>query len=248
MFYVVIQAEIQLLEVSLLLKKKIKTDRDSVQRGPAVTEDETSLGPGYSCVVLKVLLIPNHSEAKNWPLEKRRQGDGEEVFLPFLLFSLSRHPLARSGSGRHAALPPGRTFLSGEVGVVTWFVGLVGGDTVMLVEVAVTLLLTDAEGLLLSAGETALQIKNHHPKKNPAHIHSLAWLARAALAPASVSDSESSSSSSSLEQLDSSFFPSSSSSTFSGSKVSMRGALFSGSSSSVSLLSDKIRLRQLGGK
>lgn len=48
--------------------------------------------------------------------------------------------------------PPGRTFFTGEVGVVTWFVGLVGGDTVMLVEVAVVLLLTDAEGLLLSGG------------------------------------------------------------------------------------------------
>lgn len=48
--------------------------------------------------------------------------------------------------------PPGRTFFTGEVGVVTWFVGLVGGDTAMLVEVAVVLLLTDAEGLLLSGG------------------------------------------------------------------------------------------------
>lgn len=55
-----------------------------------------------------------------------------------------------AGSGRHR--PPGRTFFSGEVGVITWFVGLVGGDTVMLVEVAVVLLLTDAEGLLLSGG------------------------------------------------------------------------------------------------
>lgn len=53
-----------------------------------------------------------------------------------------------AGSGRHR--PPGCTFFSGEVGVITWFVGLVGGDTVMLVEVAVMLLLTDAEGLLLS--------------------------------------------------------------------------------------------------
>ncbi len=46
--------------------------------------------------------------------------------------------------------PPGRTFFTGEVGVVTWLVGLVGGDMVMLVEVGVVLLLTDAAGLLLS--------------------------------------------------------------------------------------------------
>lgn len=45
---------------------------------------------------------------------------------------------------------PGRTFFTGEVGLVTWLVGLVGGDTVMLVEVGVVLLLTDAAGLLLS--------------------------------------------------------------------------------------------------
>lgn len=81
-----------------------------------------------------------------------------EAVLPFLLFSHSRHPLALAPDGTPPPtplpLPPGRTFLSGEVGVVTWFVGLVGGDTVMLVEVAVVLLLllTDAEGLLLSAG------------------------------------------------------------------------------------------------
>lgn len=61
--------------------------------------------------------------------------------------------------------PPGRTFLSGEVGVVTWFVGLVGGETVMLVEVAVVLLLTDAEGLLLSAGQE--RASNLGEKKTP---------------------------------------------------------------------------------
>lgn len=44
---------------------------------------------------------------------------------------------------------PGRTFLTGEVGVVTWLVGLVGEDTVTLV--GVVLLLTAAEGLLFSA-------------------------------------------------------------------------------------------------
>lgn len=54
--------------------------------------------------------------------------------------------------------------------------------------------------------------------------------------PVSASDSESSSSSSSLEQLDSSFFPSSSSSTFSCSRDSIRDAFFSGSIISVSLL------------
>lgn len=43
----------------------------------------------------------------------------------------------------------GHTFLIGEVGLVTWFVGLVGGDAV-LVEVVVVLLLTDADGLVLS--------------------------------------------------------------------------------------------------
>lgn len=44
----------------------------------------------------------------------------------------------------------GRTFFIGEVGLVTWFVGLVGGDTV-LVEVVVVLLLTDADdGLVFS--------------------------------------------------------------------------------------------------
>lgn len=43
----------------------------------------------------------------------------------------------------------GHTFLIGEVGLVTWFVGLVGGDTVLL-EVVVVLLLTDADGLVLS--------------------------------------------------------------------------------------------------
>ena len=64
-------------------------------------------------------------------------------------------------------------------------------------------------------------------------------------APASVSDSESSSSSSSLEQLDSSFLPSSSSSTFSGSRASIRGALFSGSRRTVSLL-EHTRTHRLG--
>lgn len=97
----------------------------------------------------------------------RHAGAGDEVLLlVFLLFPLLRHPLAHSGSGRHASLPPGRTFLSGEVGVVTWLVGLVGGDTVMLVEVAVVLLLTDAEGLFLSAGEEKMfQMKPHTTQK-----------------------------------------------------------------------------------
>lgn len=113
----------------------------------------------------------------------------------------------------------------------------------MLVEVVVVLLLTDAEGLLLSAGgEKTRQTQKNLIKKSL--LSSPHWLTRVAFTPASVSDSESSSSSSSLEQLDSSFFPSSSSSTFSGSKVSMRGALFSGSSSSVSLLPDKMGLRR----
>lgn len=49
--------------------------------------------------------------------------------------------MTRSGS-------PGHTFLTGEVGVVTWLVGMVGDDTVVLSPVV--LLLTAAEGLLLS--------------------------------------------------------------------------------------------------
>lgn len=57
--------------------------------------------------------------------------------------------------------------------------------------------------------------------------------------PVSASDSESSSSSSSLEQLDSSFFPSSSSSAFSCSRDSILDAFFSCSIISVSLLSLK---------
>lgn len=129
----------------------------------------------------------------------------------------------------------GRTFFIGDVGLVTWFVGLVGGDTV-LVEVVVVLLLTDADGLVFS--------KNQKTTINclqPLSVSSLA-AAHTHTVPASVSDSESSSSSSSLEQLDSSFFPSSSSSTFSGSKVSMRGVLFSGSRSSVSLLKPKYNI------
>lgn len=36
------------------------------------------------------------------------------------------------------------------MGVVSWLVGLVGDDTVMLAGAGVVLLLTDAEGLLLS--------------------------------------------------------------------------------------------------
>ncbi len=48
--------------------------------------------------------------------------------------------------------PPGRTFFTGEVGVVTWLVGLAGDDTVMLVGAGAVLLLTDAEGLFLSGG------------------------------------------------------------------------------------------------
>lgn len=83
----------------------------------------------------------------------RHEGASDQVLLLlFLLFPLLRHPLAPA-LGDTPPLPPGRTFLSGEVGVVTWLVGLVGGDTVMLVEVAVVLLLTDAEGLVLSAGD-----------------------------------------------------------------------------------------------
>lgn len=46
----------------------------------------------------------------------------------------------------------GRTFFMGEVGLVTWIVGLVGGDTV-LVEVVVVLLLTDADGLVFSENQ-----------------------------------------------------------------------------------------------
>lgn len=42
----------------------------------------------------------------------------------------------------------------GEVGLVTWSVGLVGGDTV-LVEVVVVLLLTDADSLVLSEHQKA---------------------------------------------------------------------------------------------
>lgn len=38
------------------------------------------------------------------------------------------------------------------MGVVNWLVGLLGDDTVMLAGVGVVLLLTDAEGLLLSGG------------------------------------------------------------------------------------------------
>lgn len=99
----------------------------------------------------------------------RHEVAGHQVlFFAFSTFP-SFAPPARSGSGRHAALPPGRTFLSGEVGVVTWLVGLVGGETVMLVEVAVVvLLLTDAEGLVLSAGdEKMLQIKQTKKKTPP---------------------------------------------------------------------------------
>lgn len=43
-----------------------------------------------------------------------------------------------------------RTFLTGEVGVVTWLVGLVGDDTEMLAGVGVVLLLTAADCLFLS--------------------------------------------------------------------------------------------------
>lgn len=46
--------------------------------------------------------------------------------------------------------PPRHTFLIGEVGVVTWLVGLAGEVTAMLAGVGVVLLLTEAEGLLLS--------------------------------------------------------------------------------------------------
>lgn len=48
--------------------------------------------------------------------------------------------------------PAGRTFFTGEVGVVTWLVGLVGGDAGALAGGGVVLLLTDAEVLLLSGG------------------------------------------------------------------------------------------------
>ena len=50
------------------------------------------------------------------------------------------------------ARPPGRTMFTGEGGVVTWLVGLVGGDTGMSAGAGVVLLLTDAAGLLLSGG------------------------------------------------------------------------------------------------
>lgn len=59
------------------------------------------------------------------------------------------------GSCQHKVgwqIPPDHTFFTGEVGVVTWLAGLVGDDTVILVGVGVVLLLTDAEGLLLSGG------------------------------------------------------------------------------------------------
>lgn len=59
--------------------------------------------------------------------------------------------------------PPGRTFFTGEVGVVTWLVGLVGGDTVMLVGAGVVLLLTDAASLVFSGGDEkkrVVRVKN----------------------------------------------------------------------------------------
>lgn len=44
-----------------------------------------------------------------------------------------------------------RTFFVGEVGLVTWLVGLVGGDTVVeVVVVVLLLLLTEAAGLVFS--------------------------------------------------------------------------------------------------
>ncbi|TNN56259.1 hypothetical protein EYF80_033552 [Liparis tanakae] len=107
-----------------------------------------------------------------------------------------RQPCARGRDDEH--------LFTGGGGVVTWLVGLVGGDTALLLGAGVVLLLTDAEGLLLSGG-----IRKEEQQKKEIGF---------GLVPASVSDSESSSSSSSLEQLDSSFLPSSPSSTFSGSK------------------------------
>lgn len=65
-------------------------------------------------------------------------------FLP-VTWQLSAH-----GRIINTTCPPGRTFFTGEVGVVTWLVGLVGDDTVTVVGVGAVLLLTDAEGLLLS--------------------------------------------------------------------------------------------------
>lgn len=46
------------------------------------------------------------------------------------------------------------TFFTGDVGVVTWLVGLVGDEVLMPVGAGVVLLLTDAEGLLLSEEES----------------------------------------------------------------------------------------------
>lgn len=52
--------------------------------------------------------------------------------------------------GRITNTTPGPTFFTGDVGVVTWLVGLVGDDVLMPVAAGVVLLLTDAEALLLS--------------------------------------------------------------------------------------------------
>lgn len=49
----------------------------------------------------------------------------------------------------------GHTFFIGEVGLVTWLVGLVGGDSV-LVEVVVVLLPTDTDGLVFSENQKTI--------------------------------------------------------------------------------------------
>lgn len=59
-----------------------------------------------------------------------------------------------TGCGWYSFRHLGRTFFIGEVGLVTWFVGLVGGDTTLVV-VVVVLLLTDADGLVLSEHQKA---------------------------------------------------------------------------------------------
>lgn len=66
----------------------------------------------------------------------------------------------------------GHTFLIGEVGLVTWLVGLVGGDTVLL-EVVVVLLLTDADGLVLSKTSS----KDNNEQLLPPADLSAGWLA-----------------------------------------------------------------------
>lgn len=126
--------------------------------------------------------------------------------------------------------------------MVTWLLGVVGDVTVILVGAGAGVLLEmldGIEGLVLSGKKNKIReyVNNFHKIYHKASWGSVCGGHCIKQLPASFSDSESSSSSSSLEQLDSSFFPSpSSSSTFSGSRVSILGAVFSGSSRTVSLL------------